>query len=127
MDLAEIVLILVTIALVSLIFYIAGGIVGRDWSVSGSYVLRILVVAVIAVFVIPVFRDAAGRYDLNDLGLLVAFVLLVIAVRFIMVDELTVSDDWLAAIVISLLGVILIYIVEAAADALFSIRLLALS
>ena len=126
MDLAEIILIIVTIALVSLIFYIAGGVVGRDWSVSGSYVLRILVVAVAAVFVIPVFRGAAGEYNLNDLGLLVAFVLLVIAVRFIMVDELTVSDDWLAAIVISLLGVILIYIVEAVADELFGVKLLSL-
>jgi hypothetical protein len=126
MDLAELALIIITIALVSIIFFIAGAIVGRDWSATGSYILRIIVVAVVAVFVIPVFRDAAGQFDLNDLGLLVAFVLLVIAVRFIMVDELTVSDDWLAAIVISLLGVIMIYIVDAAADALFDIRLLAI-
>ena len=86
MDLAELALIIITVALVSIIFYIAGAIVSRDWSATGSYVLRIIVVAVIAVFVIPVFRDAAGEFDLNDLGLLVAFVLLVIAVRFIMVN-----------------------------------------
>jgi hypothetical protein len=43
-----------------------------------------------------------------------------------MVDELTVNDEWLAAIVIALVGVVLIYIVDAAADALLDTRLLSL-
>jgi hypothetical protein len=109
-----------------LILYVSGAIVSRDWSATGTYILRILVVAIVAVIVIPVFRDAAGEFDLGDLGLLLAFVLLVIAIRFLIVDELTVSDEWLASIVIALIAVILIYAVDRVADELFDVRLLAL-
>jgi len=126
MDLQEILLLLVAIILVALIFYISGALVGQDWTVSGSYVLRILIVAVIAVVVIPVFRNAADEFGLRELGLLLAFVLLIIAVKFIVIDELSVSDDWLAAIVVSLIGVVLIYIVDEVAVRLVDVSLLSL-
>jgi hypothetical protein len=67
-----------------------------------------------------------GKFDLGDLGLLFAFVLLIIAVRFIMVDELTVNDEWLASIVISLIGVVLIYIVDQLGRRLADIQMLSL-
>jgi hypothetical protein len=76
--------------------------------------------------VIPIFRDAAGNMDIGELGLLFAFVLLIVVVKFILVDELTFSDDWLAAIFISLLGVVLIYAVDQIAHSLFHIRILTL-
>jgi hypothetical protein len=75
---------------------------------------------------IPVFRNAMGEFDLGDLGLLFAFVLLILAVRFIMVIELTVSDEWLASIIISLIGVVLIYIVDEIAMRLADIQMLVL-
>jgi hypothetical protein len=126
MSIGEFILLIAAIALVTLILYVSGAIVSRDWSATGTYILRILVVAIVAVIVIPVFRDAAGEFDLGDLGLLLAFVLLVIAIRFLIVDELTVSDEWLASIVIALIAVILIYAVDRVADELFDVRLLAL-
>jgi predicted ABC-type exoprotein transport system permease subunit len=100
--------------------------VSGDWGAQGSYVLRILVVSLIAVVIIPVFRDAMGKFDLGDLGILFAFVLLIIAVRFIMVDELTVNDEWLASIVISLIGVVLIYMVDQLGRRLADIQMLSL-
>lgn len=126
MSIGEFILLIAAIALVTLILYVSGSIVSRDWSATGTYILRILVVAIIAVIVIPVFRDAAGEFHLGDLGLLLAFVLLVIAIRFLIVDELTVSDEWLASIVIALIAVILIYVVDRVADEVFDVRLLAL-
>ena len=126
MSIGEFILLIAAIALVTLILYVSGAIVSRDWSATGTYVLRILVVAIVAVIVIPVFRDAAGEFHLGDLGLLLAFVLLIIAIRFLIVDELTVSDEWLASIVIALRAVILIYVVDRVADELFDVRLLAL-
>lgn len=126
MSIGELILLIAAIVLVTLILYVSGAIVSRDWSVAGTYLLRILVVAIIAVIVIPVFRDAAGEFHLGDLGLLLAFVLLVIAIRFLIVDELTVSDEWLASIVIALIAVILIYVVDRVADEVFDVRLLAL-
>lgn len=126
MSLEELSLLLIAILLAAVIFYISGAIVGQDWSASGTYIVRVLLVSVIAVVVIPVFRDAANQFDLGELGLLFAFVLLIIVIRFVLVDELTVNDDWLASIVIALIGVVLIYIVAELASRLSDIDLLSI-
>lgn len=126
MDIGQLVLLIIAIALVSIIFYISGAIVSGDWVVQAPYVLRIVIVSIFAVVAIPVFRNAMGEFDLGDLGLLFAFVLLILAVRFILVIELTVSDEWLASIVISLIGVVLIYIVDEVAMHLADIQMLSL-
>ena len=112
MDLEVLALLLLAILLAALIFYVSGSLVGQDWSLSGSQALRILVVSLIAVIVIPIFRDIATEFSAGDLGLLFAFVVLVIAVRFILVEDMTVSDEWFAAIVLSLIAVVLIYVVD---------------
>ncbi|MGQ9588463.1 MAG: hypothetical protein ACUVT7_08810 [Thermoplasmata archaeon] len=124
MDLEQLALLILAIVLVALAFYVSGGIVGRDWTVNGTYLLRILVVSLTAVVVIPVFRDAARSFELGDLGLLFAFVILVIVVLFILVEEMTVSDEWLASIVVSLIAVVLIYVVDAIGRWAFDVKLL---
>ena len=124
MNLEALILLIAAIVLVAVIFYVSGAMVSQDWSLGGSLVLRILVVSLIAVFIIPAFRDAAASIDVGDLGLLVAFVLLVVVVRFILVEELAVAEEWLASIVISLIAVVLIYIVDEASRAMFDLRLL---
>jgi hypothetical protein len=126
MDLGQLMLLIIAIALVAIIFYISGAIVSGDWVVQAPYVMRIVIVSIFAVVAIPVFRNAMGEFDLGDLGLLFAFVLLILAVRFIMVIELTVSDEWLASIVISLIGVVLIYSVDEVAMRLADIQMLSL-
>ena len=118
------ILLIAASVLVAVIFYVSGALVSQDWSASGSLILRILVVSLVAVFIIPAFRDAAASIDVGDLGLLVGFVLLVVVVRFILVEELAVAEEWLASIVISLIAVVLIYIVDEASRALFDLRLL---
>ncbi len=126
MNFEEFALLLIAILLAAGIFYISGAIVGQDWSASGTYILRILLVSVIAVVVIPVFGDAADSFHLQNLGLLFAFVLLIIVIRFVLVDELTVHDDWLASIVIALIGVVLIYVVDVLANDYFDTSLLSI-
>ncbi len=123
MDLASIALWILVIVLTAVIFYVSCAIVGQDWSVSGSLALRIIIVSLVAVFLIPAFRDVAGQLGAGDLGLLFAFVLLVIVVRYVLVEELSVSDDWLAAIVISLIAAVLIYVVDHVANSLFHVGL----
>lgn len=124
MNIEALLVFIAVLVLACIIFYISGAIVGQDWSVSGALVLRIIVVSLIAIFVIPLFREAAGSLGIGDLGLLVAFVLLVVVVRFILVEELPVAEEWLAAIVISLIAAVLIFIVDEASRALFDLRLL---
>jgi len=124
MNLEALIMLIVVIVLVALIFYVSGALVSQDWSTSGSLILRILVVTLIAVFVIPLFRNAASSIDVGDLGLLLAFVILVVVVRYVLVEELAVAEEWLASIVISLIAVVLIYIVDAVSRALLDLRLL---
>jgi hypothetical protein len=47
----------------------------------------------------------------------------VVVVRFILVEELAVSDDWLASMIVSLIGVTLIFMIDALMDALFDLSL----
>lgn len=124
MSLEQIILLIVTLLLVTLIFYVSGALVSRDWSVTAGYVVRLLALSVLAVMVIPVFREAADVFELEELGLLLAFVILIVAVRFLLVEQLPTADDWLTSIFISLVGVVLIYLIDKAAEALFNIRLL---
>lgn len=124
MNVEALVLLIAAIVLVALIFYVSGAIVSQDWSTSGGLILRILVVSLVAVFVIPAFRGAAASIEVGDLGLLLAFVLLVIVVRYILVEELAVAEEWLASIVISLIAVVLIYIVDAISRSVFDLNLL---
>jgi hypothetical protein len=126
MDIGQLVLLIIAIALVCIVFYISGAVVSGDWVVQAPYVLRIIIVSIFAVVAIPVLRDAMGEFDLGDLGLLFAFVLLILAVRFIMVTELTVGDEWLASIAISLIGVVLFYIIDEVAMHLAHIQMLSL-
>lgn len=124
MTIDQILLLLMTVLLVALIFYASGALVSRDWDCTGSYAVRLALVSLVAVILIPLFRGVAEDMNLGDLGVLFAFVLLVAIVRFILVDELTVPDDWLASLVISLLGVVLIYIVDGVAHSVFGVRIL---
>jgi hypothetical protein len=126
MSIEQLILFCVVLALVTVIFFVSGAIVGNDWTASGSYMLRVLVVAIVAVVAIPVLRSAANEFDLGDLGLLLAFVILIITVRYIMIEELIVSEEWLAAIAVSLVGVVLIYIVDAVAGLISNVRILSL-
>jgi len=124
MSLEQIILLIVTLLLVVLIFYVSGALVSRDWSVTAGYVVRLLALSVLAVMVIPVFREAADVFKLEELGLLLAFVILIVAVRFLLVEQLPTADDWLTSIFISLVGVVLIYLIDKAGEVLFDIKLL---
>lgn len=126
MTLEQAFLLLIAFALVSLIFYVSSALVAGDWSADGPFILRLLLVSVVAVFMIPFIQDLAHELRIDELGLLFAFVILIVVVRYVLVEELPVSDDWLASVVISLLGVILIFVFQEVADALFDTRMLSL-
>lgn len=126
MNIEQLLMLIVALVLVFVIFYISGAIVGQDWSLPAPYLVRVVAVAIVAVVAIPLLRSGAEQLQLGELGVLLAFVILIIVVRFLMVEELAVSDEWLASIAISLVGVVLIYIVDALSQAVFDVRILAL-
>lgn len=124
MNLGALILLIVAIVLVAIIFYISGAIVSRDWSASGSLMLRIVIVSLIAIFIVPSAMSAASSIGAGDLGLLVGFIILVVVVRYTLIEELAVSEEWGAAIVVSLIAVVLIYVVDAVSRALLDLHLL---
>lgn len=123
MEITDIILLCATILIVMLIFYVSAAIVAQDWSATPSYALRTLVVALVFVFVVPMVVELGKGHDLSGLMILLSFVFLVVLVRFIMVEELAVPDDWLAAMVISLMGVIMIFVIEVVSEELLDIGL----
>jgi hypothetical protein len=125
-NIEQLLMLIVALVLVFVIFYISGAIVGQDWSLPAPYLVRVIAVAIVAVVAIPLLRSGAEQLQLGELGVLLAFVILIIVVRFLMVEELAVSDEWLASIAISLVGVVLIYVVDALSQAVFDVRILAL-
>lgn len=122
----QVLLFLVALLLVAFIFYISSALVANEWTVDGPFALRLVVLSIAAVIVIPFVRELCTEVGIGDLGLLFAFVLLIFIVRYLLVEELPVSEDWLSAIVISFLGVLLIYAVEELAVRLFDVRMLSM-
>ena len=123
MELSDILLVCATIIIVILIFYVSAAIVAQDWSATPSYALRICFVALVFVFVVPLVSELGRDQDFAGLMLLVSFVFLVVLVRFIMVEELAVADDWLASMVISFMGVAMIFVIEVLSERLFDLGL----
>lgn len=124
MSIEQLILLLVAVLLVALIFYASSALVSSDWSIDGPFALRLLLVSLIAVLVIPFVSGVAHDLGIDELGLLFGFVILIFVVRYVLVEELPVADDWLASIVITLLGVVLIYAVQELADRFFDTRML---
>lgn len=123
MNASDIILLCVTILIVIVVFYVSAAIVAQDWAMTPPYFLRLLVVSLVFAFVVPMVSDMGRDQGLANLMLLLSFVFLIVVVRFVMVEELAVPDDWLASIVISLIGVSLIFVIEALSDHLFDLGL----
>jgi predicted ABC-type exoprotein transport system permease subunit len=123
MNASDIILLCATILIVIVVFYVSAAIVAQDWAMTPPYLLRLLVVSLVFAFVVPMVSELGRDQGLANLMLLLSFVFLVAVVRFVMVEELAVPDDWLASMVISLIGVSLIFVIEALSDHLFDLGL----
>jgi len=120
LDFWDIILIIIMLVLLTLALYIAAGIASGDWSHSGGTWLRLILVAGIAAILIPVFQSLANAVSAGDLGLLIAFIIIMLLVRWLIVPELTVGDDWMATIFASFLTVFALYVIERLAFWLFN-------
>ncbi len=123
MDAVELGLLLVAVMVVLLVFYASAAVVAQDWSAGPEHFLRLLIVTLVFVFVVTAVSNMSREHVFSDLMLLLSFVILVVVVRFVLVEELAVSDDWLASMIVSLIGVTLIFMIDALMDALLDLSL----
>ena len=110
------VLFAVKILIVMAILYIAVRLVTKEEVITGSYAIRLLILAVIAIFLVPLLRVAFSKMDTNlDLiGVLIAFAIFTVLVRYILVPEVSLGDEWVEAVIISLLTIVLIFLLNIA-------------
>lgn len=74
--------------------------------------LRFLVVAAVAVFLIPALQSIAIEFEAAELVLLIAFIIILFMIKALIVTELAVSDEWMTSIFTSLLTVIFVFIIQ---------------
>jgi len=123
LDIGEILLVIIMLIVLTLVIYIAAGISTSDWDVPIGIWLRFFLTAACATVLIPLLQIGASWVGTGDLGLLIAFIIIMLLVRFIVMSELTVVDEWMATVMTSTLVVIILYVIERLADLLFDVRL----
>jgi hypothetical protein len=119
MDIWDIILIIIMLVVLTLVLYLAAGLASGDWSHSGGTWLRFILVAGISVILIPAFQSVANEVSAGDLALLIAFIIIMLLVRWLIVTELSVGDEWMTTIFTAFLAVFSLYIIEKIASWLF--------
>jgi len=123
LDIWDIILIIIMLVILTLVLYLAAGIVSGDWSHSGGTWFRFILVAGISAIIIPAFQSVASSISAGDLALLIAFIIIMLLVRWIIVPELTVGDEWMTNIFASFFAVFALYIIERLASWLFNFKI----
>ena len=116
---------MISLVLLTLVMYLSAGIATGDWDVPASVWVRFILIAICAIVLIPIFQTMTDWIGAQELGLMVAFILMMLLIRFIIMPELAVADEWMATVFSSFLIVIMLYIIERLSKELFNLELFA--
>jgi hypothetical protein len=110
-DLLGIVLFVISIILVMLILYLAVRVVTREEVPSAAYVVRLFLVALVIVIIVPLlYGFLAGFLGLGEIGgflaLIISFIILVVIMKYIIVAEVSLGNEWIESIVITILCIV---------------------
>lgn len=100
-------LFILSILIVMLFLYIATRLVTREEVLTASYALRLFLTAILAVIVVPLF---AGLVTDPVIGILVAFLVLMLVVRFLIISEASLGEEWLESFVVTFLIILFVYL-----------------
>lgn len=109
------------VVIVMIILYVATRIVCKEDIVSAAYALRLFVTALLAVVLVPMLQNILG---LGIIGLLIAFFLLVLIIRYIIVSEASLGEEVIESILIALITLISIFIINYIAKELLGVTVL---
>lgn len=119
----DVLLIVIMLIVLTLVLYITAGIVSGDWDHTAGTWLRFILVAGIAAILIPALQSAANAISAGDLALMIAFMVIMFLVKWLIVPELTVGDEWMTTIFTSFLAILVLYVIERVASELFDFQL----
>jgi hypothetical protein len=109
----EWIVLLFEVVLVMIILYIATRIVTKEEVVSATYALRLFLTAILAVVIVPLFEGMLqSQFGLGILGIIIAFFLLVLIIRYIIVAEASLGEEVIESILIALITIVAIYIIN---------------
>ena len=121
----EWIVLLFEIIVVMIILYIATRIVCMEEVVSATYALRLFITAILAVVIVPLFEGMLqSQFGLGILGVIIAFFLLVLIIRYIIVEEASLGEEVVESILIALITIIAIYIINWLAAELLDVKIL---
>lgn len=100
-------LFILSILVVMLFLYIATRLVTREEVLTASYALRLFLTAILAVVVVPLF---AGLVTDPVIGILVAFLVLMLVVRFLIISEASLGEEWLESFIVTFLIILFVYL-----------------
>ncbi|MEE9115318.1 MAG: hypothetical protein V3U09_00275 [Thermoplasmata archaeon] len=109
------------VVIVMIILYVATRIVCKEDVVSAAYALRLFVTALLAVVLVPMMQSILG---LGIIGLLIAFFLLVLIIRYVIVSEASLGEEVIESILIALITLISIFIINYIARELLGVTVL---
>lgn len=115
----------IEILIVMLVLYLATRLVCKEEIVTASYALRLFVTAFLAVVIVPLFEGILQtQFGLGIIGVIIAFFLLVIIIRYIIVSEASLGDEILESILIAVITIVVIYIINLIVKEFFGVKLL---
>lgn len=115
---------IVMILLTSLFLYLATRIITGKKNIDAPYMISLIIVAIIALFAAPALTIIATILMVPELAMIVLFIVIVYAVRYLLKTGKGDSIAWEKAIWITFLTLVFIFLVNRITMMLFGIRLI---
>jgi hypothetical protein len=120
MDAIDLAFFFIEILIVMIILYVATRLVCKEEVVSAIYLLRLFVTAFLAVVLVPLFQGMLeSQFHLGIVGVIIAFFLLVLIIRYVIVSEASLGDEIVESILIAIITVVAIFIINFIVESLF--------
>ena len=123
MSTEQAVLMLVTVIIVMLLLYLATRLITATQDVDANYFFRLLIVAIIAVVVVPILGTIGSAIGVPEISPVIAFIAMLYTVNYLIVNEVGGVDEWQESIWITFFTLLFLYLLSAALDYLADIRL----
>lgn len=111
LDLVGIVVFVITLMLVMLIIYAATRLITKEEVASLPYMSRVFLMALVIVILVPLLTSFFGSFvglggSGGLLALIISFLVVVVIMRYVVISEASLRDEWLEAFAVTILCVV---------------------
>lgn len=118
-EVGSLVLFVITVLIVMLFLYVATRLVTKEEILTAPYVVRLFITAVLAILLLPLLVGLLGDPVIGSLS---AFLMLMVIVRYVIIPEASLGDEWLESVIISILLILFVYIFNYAIKELLGVK-----